>query len=335
MSVSARLLPTFDELPAFEGIPGCAWALWGEGDELGTVNLLTDEVVRRAAQEEIRTGRSVSLNWPLNFPDTPLYGRLAPRFESFVNPRKRRDEEIHINTQNSSQWDGLKHFGITKQDVLYQGVPATSLPVGRFAMPDPANVAPEVTKLGIHNWADHGISGRGVLLDLLGFFSKGGRELPYDPWRADAFSVEDLEACAREEGVGFRTGDVLLLRVGFIRKFYEASQEAKESLARPAVNSTYAGIDQSDAMKRFLWNNHFAAIASDQPALERWPPLGNDKALHETLLGLWGMPVGELFDLEGLAKVCAETGRYTFFFSSWPLNVLGGVASPPNAAAMF
>ncbi len=36
---------------------------------------------------------------------------------------------------------------------------------------------------------------------------------------------------------------------------------------------------------------------------------------------MWGMPIGEFFDLEALAKHAAETGRYTFFFSSWPLNV--------------
>ena len=34
------------------------------------------------------------------------------------------------------------------------------------------------------------------------------------------------------------------------------------------------------------------------------------------------MPIGEFFDLEALAKHCAETGRYTFFFSSWTLNIL-------------
>ncbi len=36
---------------------------------------------------------------------------------------------------------------------------------------------------------------------------------------------------------------------------------------------------------------------------------------------MWGMPIGEFFDLEALANHSAETGRYTFFFSSWPLNV--------------
>ena len=44
---------------------------------------------------------------------------------------------------------------------------------------------------------------------------------------------------------------------------------------------------------------------------------------------LWGMPIGEFFDLEALAKHCAETGRYTFFFSSWPLNVYVNRPSPP------
>ena len=31
--------------------------------------------------------------------------------------------------------------------------------------------------------------------------------------------------------------------------------------------------------------------------------------------------IGEFFDLEKLSQTCAETGRYTFFFSSWPLNM--------------
>jgi hypothetical protein len=47
-------LPLFDELPKFHDFMGCAWSVWGDGDQLGTVNLLTDEVVRRAAQEEVR-----------------------------------------------------------------------------------------------------------------------------------------------------------------------------------------------------------------------------------------------------------------------------------------
>lgn len=47
-------LPTFDELPAFKSFSGCAWSVWGEDDELGTVNLLTEDLVKTAATEEIR-----------------------------------------------------------------------------------------------------------------------------------------------------------------------------------------------------------------------------------------------------------------------------------------
>ena len=44
-------LPTFDELPKFHEWTGCAWGVWGAGDELGTVNLLTEEVVAMAMKE--------------------------------------------------------------------------------------------------------------------------------------------------------------------------------------------------------------------------------------------------------------------------------------------
>lgn len=48
-----------------------------------------------------------------------------------------------------------------------------------------------------------------------------------------------------------------------------------------------------------------------------------------------GCPIGELWNLEELAKVCAEQKQYSFFLTSAPLNVPGGVASPPNAVAVF
>ena len=51
---SEKPLPTFDELPAYKNFPGCAWAVWGPDDQLGTVNLLTEDVVKRAAEEEIK-----------------------------------------------------------------------------------------------------------------------------------------------------------------------------------------------------------------------------------------------------------------------------------------
>ena len=41
---------------------------------------------------------------------------------------------------------------------------------------------------------------------------------------------------------------------------------------------------------------------------------------------MWGTPVGELFDLEPLSQMCQKLGRYSFFVTSAPLNVMGGIA---------
>jgi len=46
------------------------------------------------------------------------------------------------------------------------------------------------------------------------------------------------------------------------------------------------------------------------------------------------MPIGELWYLESLAADCAADGVYEFMFTSAPLNILGGVGSPPNAIAI-
>ena len=81
-------------------------------------------------------------------------------------------------------------------------------------------------------------------------------------------------------------------------------------------------------MLRWIWEN-FSAVAGDQPSFERWPfPMGAGAlpALHEVLLGGWGCPIGELFDLERLAAECRARGHWSFFVSSEPCNVPGGVA---------
>ncbi|KAF8069223.1 hypothetical protein FPV67DRAFT_1111192 [Lyophyllum atratum] len=329
-------LPTFDELPNFKNYPGCAWDVFPEDDELGTVGLLTEEVVKRAAQEEIRTGKSFSLNWPVNFPENPMFARKTPEVTHMLKLPgllSVRDDDLYINTQSGTQWDGMKHFGVVEHGVYYKGVAADSLPLGRHAIPDPLNIDPKLSKLGIQHWAKHGICGRGVLLDLVRFYTEGGKELPYDPFTSHAIGVADLEACAKKQGVEFRQGDILILRVGFIQKYNTTTNEARAELG--AKEEHCAGIDNSDDMKRFIWNNHFAAVGSDQPALECWPPAEGTHHLHQTMLGLWGMPIGEFFDVEELSAHCKETGRYTFYFTSWPLSIIGGCASPANAAAQF
>lgn len=50
-------IPSFDDLPLREGDPHhSAWGLYGDNDELGTLNRLTDERVAAAAKNEIHKG---------------------------------------------------------------------------------------------------------------------------------------------------------------------------------------------------------------------------------------------------------------------------------------
>lgn len=81
------------------------------------------------------------------------------------------------------------------------------------------------------DWAEHGICGRGVLLDLVGYFTAGGtKPLPYDPWTTHAITREELEACAEAQGVTFRRGDILLIRAGFMQRWYAAKQAERDML---------------------------------------------------------------------------------------------------------
>jgi hypothetical protein len=67
--------PAFSDLPLNKGDPHLsAWGLWGPNDELGTLNFLTEEVVRSAAAE-IKVGIRINLNWTFGEPSRPCFGR--------------------------------------------------------------------------------------------------------------------------------------------------------------------------------------------------------------------------------------------------------------------
>lgn len=101
-------------------------------------------------------------------------------------------------------------------------------------------------------------------------------------------------------------------------------------------NSVAIGLQASEKTVRWLYDRHFAAIVGDTVALEAWPPKFTDGwCLHEWLLVHWGTAIGEMWDLETLSARCAGMKRYTFFLTSAPLHVKGGIGSPPGAIAIF
>lgn len=55
--------PKFDDLSLRQGDPKfSAWGLWGNDDELGTLNLITEDV-RKAAALEVKLGKAISLKY--------------------------------------------------------------------------------------------------------------------------------------------------------------------------------------------------------------------------------------------------------------------------------
>jgi hypothetical protein len=112
-----------------------------------------------------------------------------------------------------------------------------------------------------------------------------------------------------------------------------SAEERKAYSEQPMPH--HAGIEQSERVLRFMWDNHFAAVASDAVSFEVFPAINEEFDLHHHLLAGWGVPIGEMFDLEELAATCERLARWSFFISSSPLNCARGVSSTPNCMAIF
>src|ERR1700678_2476802 len=103
-------LPDFDELPEIPGLHlRHAWDVFGPGDVLGSINLVTPERVSRAAAG-VATGELISLDLPLNLPSPPFFGRRP--YEHVVSALNRHEMDDHLDDfhpQGSTQWDALNH----------------------------------------------------------------------------------------------------------------------------------------------------------------------------------------------------------------------------------
>lgn len=114
-----------------------------------------------------------------------------------------------------------------------------------------------------------------------------------------------------------------------------SSSEADAKTYTTTPNMPAIGVKACEESLKWIWEKQFAAVAGDMVAFEAVPFQSTTHWMHEWLLAGWGMPIGELFDLERLATECRRLNKWSFFFSSVPLNVPGGVASPPNGVAIL
>lgn len=309
-------VPDYDDLPlnAELGMRH-SWGVFGEGDQLGTLNHLRPES-RVAASSLIQRGRVFNLSLPLNLPDPPLFRRKP--YEHHIVPLGRNEQDDYVDQfylQVSSQWDGFRHVA-AREFGYYNGTPAEQARDGG-------------DRLGIEHFVEHGLFGRAVLIDVAGHMASRGESIA--PLSSFAITAEHVEEARAAQGVEIREGDVLLLRTGWMQGYTAADGEGRAKFAKTfAFPGLYAGEETA----RYLWNLRIAAIAADNPALEVAPGDRAAGSLHRRILPMLGMPIGELFNFEELAADCRADGRWEAFFAAVPLYLPGGVASPANAAVL-
>jgi len=75
-------------------------------------------------------GKSIQLDLRVDYFDRPVAGR-APFEQNIIDFKEKNkggeydliahDDEIKMNTQSSSQWDGLRHFGLQGSGLYFNG----------------------------------------------------------------------------------------------------------------------------------------------------------------------------------------------------------------------
>ncbi|MCC2269350.1 cyclase family protein [Streptomyces sp. CT1-17] len=296
--------PTESQLPVEPELPD-NWGRWGgDDDELGTLNLVTD-AVRASAAAEVRTGRWASLAQPIA-PNPMISSPFAP---TTVDVSPVQHMMAHTGVAVAADWmlvtnhhaksthlDALAHW--SRDGDVYPGRP-------RGEVVTPAGV----THASSASFAA-GIVTRGVLLDL-------AHQGPLPP--AYAVTSRDFEEAEQRQGAEVRSGDALVLRLGWP--------------STPVPGTPTPGISL-DAV-RWMHRRGVSVCAADRG--DAHPPLepGEPSPLHGVALGRMAMPLIDAAELDDLAALCVELRRYSFLLTVAPPRIHGLTGVPVNPIATF
>ncbi|HTE86263.1 MAG TPA: cyclase family protein [Dehalococcoidia bacterium] len=310
--------PKYADLPTFEATGDAhAWDVWGRDDQLGAINLLTAERAL-AASRLVQHGRVINLNLPLNLPNPAFGSRKVYEHQMYVRRGGRDDSLDGFYLQCSTQLDGLRHIRY-REFGYFGGLEEEDVDVG---------------KLGMENFAEHGIVGRGVLIDVERFMQTRGTAIdPEQKFEIDGTLIEEIAGAQR---VDLQPADILMLRTGWLAWYLSLDQEKRTRLSTGFGEGWLAmpGVDPHRETAAWLWDHQIALAAADNFALEALPVDPAVGFQHRRLIPLLGIPIGEFWFLENLAADCAADGTYESMVVVAPLNLPGGVGSPANAYAI-
>jgi len=282
------------------------WGRWGNQDQLGAANLITD-AKRKQAASLIKTGVSVSLSHNYltdKAPDNP---------NPFEQTMSATSSGIVLDTYKVS-YHGSVH---THMDALchypYQGK------VYNGYARDDAVSETGCVKLGIEQ-LKNGIATRGILIDIPRL--KG---VPYLEPGTPVF-VEDIEAWEKKAGVKVGSGDAVFLYTGRFAR--------REKVGPWEVGRIAAGFHASVGPwikargVSFVGND---AVTDVRPNLVA----GVQDPFHTLMLPGLGVAIFDSLDLEAVAVTAARLNRWEFFLAVSPLAVATGTGSPVNPMAIF
>lgn len=201
----------------------------------------------------------------------------------------------HIDALAHVSQDGLLHGGVEAGDAILGG---------RFPEHGVHTIAPMLR--------------RGVLLDVPAALDLEVCEPAYE------ITPTDLEATEKHQGTTVGTGDVVLVRSGWGRRFDEGPG------AYLGKATGVPGVGEDGA--RWLASRCVHAAGADTIAFERLPPGGGHSLLpaHRVLLFESGIYIVEALALDELAA--AQVGEFTFLLI--PMNLLGATGSPVRPLAV-
>ncbi len=286
------------------------WGRWGKADQAGTVNLITPER-RKAAAQLVREGFSVSLARDAD--KTKAMDNDSPwQHIMTATGAKPIEEQFDIDTYSVS----YHGYGHTHMDALCHMFYKGKMYNGFSQM--------EVTgkgagKLDVTNFKT-GIFTRGILIDIPRL-----RGVPYLEPDAVVYP-EEIDAWERKTGIHVGSGDVVFLRTG--RWARRAVKGPWDAAARSA------GFHASCV--RWLHQRDVAMVGSDA-ASDVMPSRieGVAQPVHQLILIAMGTPIFDNCDLEAVGEAAAQRHRWEFLLTAAPISMPGGTGSPLNPIATF
>ena len=283
------------------------WGRWGKNDQLGALNLITNEKRQQAARL-VKAGISVSLardvekNEDPDNPD-PFVHTMLPIFDNkWASDRF----TVAYHGYAHTHMDSLCH--LFHRGKIYNGYPQNQV------------TAEGAKKLGIEN-IKQGIFTRGILIDIPRL-----RGVEYlEP--ATAIYPEEIEAWENRSGVNVSSGDVVFIYTG------RWARRAKTG-AWGVDESGMAGLHASCA--KWLHARDIAMLGSDA-ASDVIPSRvdGVSHPIHLLMINAMGVHIFDNCDLEALSETAAKLNRWEFLITASPLAVVGGTGSPLNPIATF